>query len=43
VTALRAQRVQQIADKKAAGDNGKGTGHGLVFTTKNGTPSSRAT
>ncbi|MFF3373368.1 tyrosine-type recombinase/integrase [Streptomyces sp. NPDC002680] len=38
VTALRAQRAQQIADKKAAGDNWKETGHGLVFTTKNGTP-----
>lgn len=38
VTALRAQRVQQIADKKAAGDNWKGTEYGLVFTTKNGTP-----
>ncbi|WP_241779513.1 site-specific integrase [Streptomyces natalensis] len=38
VTALRAQRAQQIADGKAAGDNWKGTGHGLVFTTKNGTP-----
>ena len=31
VTALRAQRAQQIADRK-------GTGHGLVFTTRNGTP-----
>ncbi|RPE42554.1 phage integrase family protein [Streptomyces sp. Ag109_O5-1] len=38
VTALRAQRAQQIADRKGAGDNWKGTGHGLVFTTKNGTP-----
>ncbi|MDW4907486.1 tyrosine-type recombinase/integrase [Streptomyces sp. ADMS] len=38
VTALRAQRAQQIADKKAAGDSWKGTGHDLVFTTKNGTP-----
>ncbi|MGY0025199.1 tyrosine-type recombinase/integrase [Streptomyces sp. YJ-C3] len=38
VTALRAQRAQQIADKKAAGDAWKGTGHGLVFTTRNGTP-----
>ncbi|MGW6138948.1 site-specific integrase [Streptomyces sp. NPDC055140] len=38
VTALRAQRAQQIADRKAAGNNWKGTGHGLVFTTKNGTP-----
>lgn len=38
VTALRAQRAQQIADRKGAGDRWKGTGHGLVFTTKNGTP-----
>ncbi|EDY56417.2 integrase [Streptomyces sviceus ATCC 29083] len=38
VTALRAQRAQQVADRKSAGDNWKGTGHGLVFTTKNGTP-----
>ncbi|MGA5375811.1 site-specific integrase [Streptomyces griseoincarnatus] len=38
VTALRAQRAQQIADRKAAGANWKGTGDGLVFTTKNGTP-----
>ncbi|MEU5214707.1 tyrosine-type recombinase/integrase [Streptomyces sp. NPDC020807] len=38
VTALRAQRAQQIADHKAAGANWKGTGQGLVFTTKNGTP-----
>ncbi|MFD0393970.1 site-specific integrase [Streptomyces nogalater] len=38
VTALRAQRAQQIADRKAAGANWKGTGQGLVFTTKNGTP-----
>ncbi|MEE1754271.1 site-specific integrase [Streptomyces sp. SP18CS02] len=38
VTALRAQRAQQIADQKAAGHNWKGTGKGLVFTTKNGTP-----
>ncbi|MFF8896080.1 tyrosine recombinase XerC [Streptomyces lydicus] len=38
VTALRAQRAQQIADGKAAGDAWKGHGHGLVFTTKNGTP-----
>ncbi|MFF2189162.1 tyrosine recombinase XerC [Streptomyces sp. NPDC058155] len=38
VTALRAQRAQQLADKKAAGDKWKGEGHGLVFTTKNGTP-----
>ncbi|PJN30067.1 site-specific integrase [Streptomyces sp. CB02959] len=38
VTALRAQRAQQIADRKAAGDTWKGTEHGLVFTTKNGTP-----
>ncbi|MFF7388916.1 tyrosine recombinase XerC [Streptomyces scabiei] len=38
VTALRAQRAQQIADRKAAGNNWKGTGHGLVFTTRNGTP-----
>ncbi|MGW2258737.1 tyrosine-type recombinase/integrase [Streptomyces sp. NPDC001780] len=38
VTALRAQRAQQIADRKAAGASWKGTGQGLVFTTKNGTP-----
>jgi integrase len=38
VTALRAQRAQQLADRKGAGDNWKGTGQGLVFTTKNGTP-----
>lgn len=38
-TALRAQRAQQIADHKAAGDNWKGTAQGLVFTTRNGTPS----
>ncbi|MFF3743533.1 site-specific integrase [Streptomyces kronopolitis] len=38
MTALRAQRAQQIADSKAAGDTWKGAGHDLVFTTKNGTP-----
>ncbi|MFF0446017.1 tyrosine-type recombinase/integrase [Streptomyces sp. NPDC004609] len=38
VTALRAQRAQQIADRKAAGDRWQGAAHGLVFTTKNGTP-----
>ncbi|MFG2606860.1 tyrosine recombinase XerC [Streptomyces sp. NPDC048514] len=38
VTASRAQHAQQIADRKAAGANWKGTGQGLVFTTKNGTP-----
>ncbi|GAB7032104.1 site-specific integrase [Streptomyces sp. NPDC021749] len=38
VTALRAQRAQQIADGKAAGEAWKGNGHDLVFTTKNGTP-----
>jgi integrase len=38
VTALRAQRAQQIADQKAAGDSWKGAAQGLVFTTKNGTP-----
>lgn len=38
VTALRAQRAQQIADRKTAGDAWKGTAHGLVFTTRNGTP-----
>ncbi|MEU3278238.1 site-specific integrase [Streptomyces antibioticus] len=38
VTALRAQRAQQIADRKGAGNSWKGTGQGLVFTTKNGTP-----
>ncbi|MEU0990728.1 site-specific integrase [Streptomyces sp. NPDC005953] len=38
VTALRAQRAQQIADRKATGDAWKGTAHGLVFTTRNGTP-----
>ncbi|MGV9904932.1 site-specific integrase [Streptomyces sp. NPDC003388] len=43
VTALRAQRAQQTADRKAAGANWKGTGQCLVFTTKNGPPSRRAT
>ncbi|HWU10614.1 MAG TPA: tyrosine-type recombinase/integrase [Streptomyces sp.] len=38
VTALRAQRAQQIADQKAGVHNWKETGKGLVFTTKNGTP-----
>ncbi|WP_258044140.1 tyrosine-type recombinase/integrase [Streptomyces sp. SM11] len=38
VTALRAQRAQQIGDQKTAGHNWKETGRGLVFTTKNGTP-----
>lgn len=39
ITALRAQRTQQVADRRAAGEAWKGTGHGgLVFTTKNGTP-----
>lgn len=38
VTALRAQRAQQLADKKAAGENWKSDGHNLIFTTKNGTP-----
>ncbi len=38
VTALRAQRAQQLADRKAAGSNWKGTAQALVFTTKNGTP-----
>ncbi|MDH6569245.1 integrase [Streptomyces sp. SAI-117] len=38
VTALRAQRAQQVADRKSADDNWKGAGHGLVFTTRNGTP-----
>ncbi|MFE9626722.1 hypothetical protein [Streptomyces sp. NPDC006527] len=38
VTALRAQRAQQVADRKGAGNNWKGTGQGLVLTTKNGTP-----
>ncbi|MER6843146.1 site-specific integrase [Streptomyces platensis] len=38
VTALRAQRAQQVADRKAAGGTWKGAGHDLVFTTKNGTP-----
>lgn len=38
MTALRAQRAQQTADRKAAGNSWKGTGQGLVFTTKNGTP-----
>ncbi|MFI0930371.1 tyrosine recombinase XerC [Streptomyces sp. NPDC021019] len=37
-TYKRRSRVQQIADQKAAGHNWKGTGQGLVFTTKNGTP-----
>ena len=38
VTALRAQRAQQLADRKAASSNWKGTAYGLVFTTTNGTP-----
>ncbi|GAA3616688.1 tyrosine recombinase XerC [Streptomyces chitinivorans] len=38
VRALRAQRAQQLADRRAAGENWKGTGQGLVFTTRNGTP-----
>jgi integrase len=38
VTALRAQRAQQVADRKGAGNNWKGTGQGLALTTKNGTP-----
>ncbi|MEE1939657.1 site-specific integrase [Streptomyces sp. TRM 70361] len=38
VRALRAQRAQQLADRRAAGEKWKGTGQGLVFTTKNGTP-----
>ncbi|MFI0716250.1 tyrosine recombinase XerC [Streptomyces inhibens] len=37
-TALRTERAQQIADRAAAGETWKGTGHDLVFTTKNGTP-----
>ncbi|WP_241989977.1 tyrosine-type recombinase/integrase [Streptomyces sp. AC1-42W] len=37
MTALRAQRVQQIADQKARPQL-EGNGEGLVFTTKNGTP-----
>ncbi|GAA3877120.1 tyrosine-type recombinase/integrase [Streptomyces sedi] len=36
--ALRDQRAQQLADRRAAGEKWKGTGDGLVFTTKNGTP-----
>ncbi|WP_329218924.1 tyrosine-type recombinase/integrase [Streptomyces sp. NBC_01485] len=35
---LLIQRAQQIADRKGAGNNWKGTGQGLVFTTRNGTP-----
>ncbi|MEU9112971.1 site-specific integrase [Streptomyces sp. NPDC048483] len=38
VTALRAQRAQQTADMKAAGETWKGNRHDLIFTTKNGTP-----
>jgi integrase len=38
VTALRAQRAQQLADKTAANEKWQGTGHDLIFTTKNGTP-----
>ncbi|MEU5700517.1 tyrosine-type recombinase/integrase [Streptomyces aurantiacus] len=38
VTAFRAQRAQQLADRKGAGHHWKGTGSGLVFTTENGTP-----
>lgn len=38
VTALRAQRAQQLADKRSAGENWKETSHGLIFTTKHGTP-----
>ncbi|WP_369386467.1 hypothetical protein AB5J72_01855 [Streptomyces sp. CG1] len=38
VTALCAQRAQQKADRQAAGANWKGTGQGLVSTTKNGNP-----
>ncbi|MFE2682196.1 tyrosine-type recombinase/integrase [Streptomyces mirabilis] len=34
----RSQRAQQTADRKGAGNNWKGTGQGLVFTTRNGTP-----
>ncbi|MFK4071928.1 hypothetical protein [Streptomyces sp. NPDC029674] len=33
-----ARAENQLADRKAAGDPWKGSGHGLVFTTKNGTP-----
>ncbi|MEU3190821.1 site-specific integrase [Streptomyces sp. NPDC006992] len=38
VTALRAQRAQQLADKRLAGEKWRGDGSGLIFTTKNGTP-----
>ncbi|MBW1599734.1 tyrosine recombinase XerC [Streptomyces sp. JJ38] len=38
VTALRAQRAQQLADKRAAGEKWKGGAHDLIFTTRNGTP-----
>ncbi|MEU7317637.1 site-specific integrase [Streptomyces sp. NPDC007083] len=38
VTALRAQRAQQLADKRLAGEKWRGNGSGLIFTTKNGTP-----
>ncbi|MFI7246191.1 tyrosine recombinase XerC [Streptomyces qinglanensis] len=37
-TALRAQRAQQLADKRLAGEKWRGDGSGLIFTTKNGTP-----
>ncbi len=38
VTALRAQRAQQLADKRLAGEKWRGDVSGLIFTTKNGTP-----
>ncbi|MCH6161044.1 tyrosine-type recombinase/integrase [Streptomyces marispadix] len=35
---MRARRSQQLADQRAAGAGWKGAAHGLIFTTKNGTP-----
>ena len=43
VTALRAQRAQQTADRKAAGANWKETGQGLSSPRRTGLRSSRAT
>ncbi|MDF4251409.1 site-specific integrase [Streptomyces sp. WMMB303] len=38
ITALRAQRTQQLTDKRLAGDKWRENGSGLIFTTKFGTP-----
>ncbi|WP_405804299.1 tyrosine-type recombinase/integrase [Streptomyces sp. NBC_01187] len=38
ITALRAQRTQQLTDKRLAGDKWRDDGSGLIFTTKYGTP-----